>query len=69
MYISVWPLEVGCTVSEEDGREAECVKHGNESTAVSEPILLGATETGSIVQHTIRESFPFTSDHVSKLIH
>ena len=34
---------------EEDGGEAKCVNHGDEATSLPEPVLLGATETGCIV--------------------
>ena len=40
-------------MSEEDCGETQCVNHGDESTALPEPILLRATQTGSIVQYTV----------------
>ena len=64
----LWPLEVGRTVCEEDGGKTNCVYHGNEAAALLEPVLPGSTQRGSIVQHVIKENFPFTTDHVSELL-
>ena len=44
------------------------VDHGEQSTALTEPVLLGAAQTGCVVQHTIGESFPLSSHHVTKLV-
>ena len=64
----LWPLEVGRTVCEEDGGQSNCVYHGNETAALLEPVLPGSMQRCSIVQHAIRENFPFTTDHVSELL-
>ena len=37
----LWPLEVGCTVCEEDGGQTNCVYHGNEVAALLESVLPG----------------------------
>jgi len=33
------------------------------------PVLLGATQTGGIVEHSVGEGLPLSSHHVSQLIH
>ena len=38
-----WPLEVCGTVCEEDGGQTKCVHHGEQTTPLTLPILLGAT--------------------------
>ena len=37
----LWPLEVGCTVCEEDSGQTNCVYHGNEVAALLESVLPG----------------------------
>ena len=37
------PLEVCCTVCEEDGRQIQCIDHGEHLTAFKLPVLPGAT--------------------------
>ena len=64
----LWPLEICCAVSKEDGRQTKCVDHSNEAAALPEPVVSCSTQTGSVVQHSVGGDFPFTSDHVSKLL-
>ena len=64
----LWPLEICCAVSKEDGRQTKCVDHGNEAAALPEPVVSCSTQTGSVVQHSVGGDFPFTSDHVSELL-
>ena len=54
-------------MSEEDGEKTNGVNHGDESTALSEPVLLGATQTGSVMQHTVRKCFSLPPYHVTKV--
>ena len=62
-----WPLEVCCTMSEEDCGQAQCVHHGDESTSLLESALPCTTQTGGIVQDTVGEFLPFLTDHSSQL--
>lgn len=39
----LWPLEVRCTVGKEDGGETQCINHGEQTTPLTLPVLLGAT--------------------------
>ena len=48
----LWPLEVCCTVSEEDCWQTQCVDHGEQTTPLTFPILLGTTQTGGIVEYS-----------------
>ena len=52
-------------MGEEDGGKAKRVNHGDESVALFEPVLLGPTETGGIVQHAVGKGLSFPTDHVS----
>ena len=38
----LWPLQVSCTLGEEDGGKAQRVDHGDESVALFEPVQPGA---------------------------
>ena len=62
------PLEVGSTVSEEHSGQTKGVHHGYEPTALSEPVLPCATQTGCVMENTIGEHFPHTTNHVTELI-
>ena len=53
---------------EKDGGKAYSVNHREQSIALTEPVLLCATQTGCVVQHTIGESFPLSSHQVAKLV-
>ena len=64
----LWPLQVCCTVSEEDGGQTQSVDHGEQATPLTLPILLGATQTGGIVKHATGEGFSLSPHHVTKLI-
>ena len=55
-------------MSEEDGGKTQCVLHGGEVTPLMLPVLLGATQTGGIVEHSIGEDLPLSSHHVPQLI-
>ena len=65
----LWPLEVGCTVGKEHSRQTKGVHHGYETTALSEPELPCATQTGGIVQHAVGEHFTLATNHVTELFH
>ena len=62
------PLEVCCTVSEEDGRQTQCVDHGEQTTPLTLPVLPAATQTGSIVEHSTGECLPTPPHHVPKFV-
>ena len=64
----LWPLEICCTVGEEDGGQTQCVHHGEEVTPLKLPVLLGATQTGGIVEHSIGEGLSLSPYHVPQLI-
>ena len=49
----LWPLEVCCTVSEEDSGQTQSVDHGEEATPLTLPVLLGATQTGGKVENSV----------------
>ena len=51
-------------MGEEDGGQSKGVDHGDEATP-----LPGATETCSIVEHSVGESLSFSSHHVTQLVH
>ena len=55
----LWPLQVSCTVGEEDGGKAKRVDYGDESVALFEPVLPGAAETGGVVQHAVGKGLSF----------
>ena len=55
-------------MGEEDGGQSKGVDHGDEATPLPEPILPGATETCSIVEHSVGESLSFSSHHVMQLV-
>ena len=55
-------------MSEEDGGKTQCVLHGGEVTPLMLPVLLGATQTGGIVEHSVGEGLPLSPHHVSQLI-
>ena len=42
-------------MSEEDGGQTHCANHGEDTTPLLLPVLLGATQTGGIVKHLIGE--------------
>ena len=62
------PLEISCTVSEEGGGQTNGVNQGDESTPLPEPVLLGATQTSTIVQYMVGECFSLLSHHDTKLL-
>ena len=64
----LWPLEVCCTVSEEDCRETQCVDHGEQTTPLTLPLLLGATQTGGVVEYSTGEGLSLSPHHVPQLI-
>lgn len=41
----LWPLEVWCTVGEEDGTHTKCVTHKEQTTLLMLSLLLGAPNT------------------------
>ena len=64
----LWPLEVCCTVSEEDCRQAQCVDHGKQTTPLTLPILLGAMQTGGVVEYSTGEGLSLSPHHVPQLV-
>ena len=40
----------------EDGGQTQCVNHGEKATLLMLPVLLGATQTGGVVEHSVGES-------------
>ena len=42
-------------MSEEDGGLTQCVDYGEEATLLMLPVLLGATQTGGIVEYSVGE--------------
>ena len=64
----LWPLEMCCTVGEEEGWQTQCVHHGEEVTPLMLPVLLGAMQIGGIVEHSIGEGLPLSSHHVPQLV-
>ena len=48
----LWPLEVCYTVCKEDGRQTQCVHHGEQMTPLTLPILFGAPQTGGVVEYS-----------------
>ena len=48
--------------------QTQCVNHGEEATPLTLPVLLGATQTGGIVEHSVGEGLSLSSYHVSQLI-
>ena len=60
---------ISCTMSEEYRGQSQILYHGNESATLLHPVVPSATQTGSIVQHSIREGFPLSAHHVSELIY
>ena len=43
-------------MSEEDGGQTQCVNHEEEATPLTLPVLLCATQTGGVVEHSVGES-------------
>ena len=64
----LWPLEVCCTVSEEDSGQTQSVDHEEEATPLTLPVLLGATQTGGEVEDSTGEGLSLSPHHVSQLI-
>ena len=60
----LWPLEVCCTVSEEDSGQTQSVHHGEEATPLTLPVLLGATQTGGEVEDSTGEGLSLSPHHV-----
>ena len=58
------PLEVCCTVGEEDGGQTQSVDHGEEATPLMLPVLLGATQTGGEVEDSTGEGLSLSPHHV-----
>ena len=65
----LWLLEVCCTVGEEDCRQAQCVDHGEKTTPLMLPALVGATQTGRVVEHSTGEGLSLSPHHVLQLVH
>ena len=64
----LWPLEVCCTVGEEDGGQTQSVDHGEEATPLTLPVLLGATQTGGEVEDSTGEGLSLSPHHILQLI-
>ena len=68
----LWPLEVCCTVGKEDCRQTQCVDHGEQTTPLTLPVLLGTTQTRGIVEYSTGEGLsppcpaarPGTTEHL-----
>ena len=63
-----WSLEVCCTVSEEDSAQTQSVDHGEEATPPTLPILVGAMQTGGIVEDLTGKGLSLSPHHVPQLI-
>ena len=55
-------------MGEEDGRQTQCVHDGEEATLLTLPVLLGATQTGGIVEHSTGDGLSLSPYHVPQLI-
>ena len=60
----LWPLEVCCSVGEEDSGQTQSVDHGEEATPLTLPVLLGATHTGGEVEDSTGEGLSLSPHHV-----
>ena len=64
----LWPLEVCCTVSEEDIGQTQSVNHEEKATPLTLPVLLGATQAGGKVEDSTGEGLSLSPHHVPQLI-
>ena len=62
------PLAISSAVCEKHCGQSQGVHHGNEPAPLLEPVLAGATQAGTIVQHSVAEDLSLTSHHVSQFI-
>ena len=61
-------LEVCCTVSEEDCRQIQCVDHGVQTTPLTLPVLLVATQTGGVMEYSTGEGLSLSPHNVPQLV-
>ena len=64
----LWPLEVCCTVGKEDCRQTQSVDHGEQTTLLTLPLLLGTTQTGGVVEYSTGEGLSLSPYHVPQLV-
>ena len=64
----LWPLEICCTVGEEDSGQTQSVHHGEEATRLTLPVRPGANQTGVEVEDSTGEGLSLSPHHVPQLI-
>ena len=64
----LWPLEVCCTVGKEDCRQTQIVDHGEQTTPLTLPLLLGTAQTGGIMEYSTGEGLSLSPHHVPQLV-
>ena len=64
----LWPLQICCTVGEEDSGQTQSVHHGEEATPLTLPVRPGATQTGVEVEDSTGEGLSLSPHHVPQLI-